>query len=224
MSYFKRALSVLVALPLIALALGCQAQDRHVFHSTVFLPITIELIDTYRSESAWSMDIPVNHKLVMQFDGNPNGATGADGSSARWVKWELYRAGDLPTKAGKKQRLGTLISNDKVDLTGKRVRMVVSYRQAPELPGAAEAAPVPEVRTAESLAWEAIAESKQLPAATQPSPSLETADESSVADWPQAVQEAEPVEVPEETTVDEQVESVPEAADTAEDSATTPTK
>jgi hypothetical protein len=218
MTSFPRAMTLVLALTLTLSALGCAAKDRHVFVSTVNQPTTIVLVDTYTSEAVWEMDIPVNHKLSLDFDGTTAGQS-SDGVSPRWVIWELYRADDLPTDTGK-ARKGTLIQNDRVDLTGMKILMQTSYRPGPEIPGSMDAAPIPVQETAQSVAAEAIAESK---AAADTVEVTEDADAEAEVPAEEAVVEAaeESTEAVQEVSVDEVADVVEEAA---EESATQPTK
>jgi hypothetical protein len=189
MSSFSRVLSLFVALPLITLALGCAPHDKHVFLSTVNQPTSVALLDTYQSEAVWEMDIPVNHKLELVFAGNKMTRSNADGVSPSWVKFKLYRADDLPTDTGR-DRKGTLILSDRIDLTGKQIRMQVSYRPAPELPGSIDAAPVPVRDTAQSVADEAIAESKAQTQATDEMTEADQAQETATEAAEEATEEA----------------------------------
>jgi hypothetical protein len=188
-----RALMLLMAVTLILSAMGCAAKDKHVFVSTVHQPTTLTLLDVYQEQSVWEMDIPVNHKLVVNFENNTSEGVSASGTAPSWANWELYRSDDQPTDTGR-ARKGTLIQSDKVDLTGMRVRMQVSYRPAPEMPGSMNAAPVPVVETAESVAAEAAAEAKA---------QVEVMDEAPV----------------EEAAVEEAAEVTEEAADVVEEAA-----
>ena len=68
-----RALTLMLVVTMFLSAMGCSASDKHVFVSTVYQPTTLTLLDTYQNQSVWEMDIPVNHKLVLDFDNNPGG-------------------------------------------------------------------------------------------------------------------------------------------------------
>lgn len=213
MPSYPRVLLLFVTLLVTVLAVGCTPHDQHVFVSTVHKPTSIALLDTYQNQEVWSMDIPVNHKLQLHFEGNPHSQSGADGVSAQWVNWKLYRADDLPTDTGK-NRKGTLVSSDRIDLAGKKIRMQVSYRPAPELPGSVDAAPVPVQETPQSVAIEAIAESKaQAAPVTEADEPQEAATEATEEAIEEAVEEA----------VEEATEEAVEEA-TAEEAATQPTK
>jgi hypothetical protein len=232
-----RTMTYVLALMLTLSTIGCSSKDKHVFLSTVNQPTTLVLIDTYSSEAVWEMDIPVNHKLVLDFDGTATGQT-SDGVSPSWVDWKLYRADDLPTDAGK-ARKGKLVRSDRVDLTGKKVLMQTSFRPSPETPGSVDAAPVPVQNTPQAVAEEAIAESKAL------DPQEEMIEEEAVQDEAveeetmdaveqandeamQEVQEAaeESVEAVEESSEEAHEDVIEDAleADVAEEAATQPTK
>ena len=166
MTSSPRSLTYALALMLTLSSLGCAAKDKHVFISTVNQPTTVVLLDTYKSEAVWEMDIPVNHKLVLDFEGTTSGRS-ADGVSPSWVNWKLYRADDLPTDTGRARR-GKLIDSDRVDLTGKKILMQTSFRPSPEIPGSVDAAPIPVRNTTQAVAAEAIAESKAQDTDDQP--------------------------------------------------------
>jgi len=159
MPSFSRALVFAFALPMIVLTQGC-SKDKHVFYSSVMRPATVTLIDTYRSEEVWSMDIPVNHRLSLDFKGNAPGKGGNAAGGSSSVTWKLQAVSDKPTSSGY-GKAGKSIDSGTIDLTGKRVGMKTSYRESPEMPDSAGAAPVPTRETSESVAAEAIAESKR---------------------------------------------------------------
>ncbi|MFW5682522.1 MAG: hypothetical protein ACOC1G_05895 [Phycisphaeraceae bacterium] len=73
---------------------GCSA-DRSVFESTPFRPARVEVIDTLNRETVWSMDVPINQKLVIDME--RSGASNIEGfttssKTAETMKWWLYRA------------------------------------------------------------------------------------------------------------------------------------
>lgn len=154
-----RALTLMLVVTMILSAMGCSASDKHVFVSTVHQPTTLTLLDVYQNQAVWEMDVPVNHKLVLDFDNDPSGQKADASGSPSWVDWKLYRIDDQSVDAGKKHH-SVLVDSERVDLTGTKVRMQVNYRPSPEMPGSLEAAPVPVRETAESVAAEAVAESK----------------------------------------------------------------
>ncbi len=200
----KRALMILLALTLTLANFGCQSNDKHVFRSTIHRPTTITLLDVYQNESVWEMDIPVNYNLVLDFENNVDQATVSDmGTAPSWVDWQLYRADDQPADTGR-SRKGVLVNSDRVDLTGTRVRVIVNYRPAPEMPGSVEAAPIPVMETPESVAAEAAAEAKAQSMAAQEKP--EAAEKTEEATESAQVKEAE-----------EAAEMADEAADQAKE-------
>ncbi len=194
-----RTFLTLVVMTLILSATGCaNKQDRHVFLSTVERPTTITLLDVYQNQSVWELDIPVNHKLVLNFENNLQGQTDTLGQAPSWVDWELYRADDQPSDTGV-ERKGKLLRKEKLDLTGTAVRMQVTYRPAPEMPGSLVAAPVPAVDTAESVAAEAAAEARAQTAITETGAPAEVEEVEEVFEEADAVVE-EAAEVVEEVT------------------------
>lgn len=212
-----RALMTLLVLSLMLMTVGCASQDRHVFVSTVHRPTTLALVDVDQNQSVWEMDIPVNHKLVMDFDNNFHGKTNKLGQSPSWVDWQLYRSDDRYHPNDK----GVLVQHGKVDLTGTPVRMQVTYRPSPEEPGSLEAAPVPTMDTAESVAAEAAAEAREQAGETEPAAETEQAAES--ADEAEAATEADTMEQETAETADQKAEEMSdEKADEAE--ASEPTK
>lgn len=172
-----RALTLMLVVTMFLSAMGCSAKDKHVFVSTVYQPTTLTLLDVYQNQSVWEMDIPVNHKLVVNFDNDAKGQTADAAGAPSWVNWKLYRIDDQPTDTGKKHK-GVLVDSDHVDLTGTKIRMQVNYRPSPEMPGSLEAAPVPVRETAESVAAEAVAEAKAQSLAAPAEEAAPVADES----------------------------------------------
>ncbi len=218
MPSLKRTMTCLLALTLTLSSLGCAAKDKHVFVSTVNQPTTVILLDTYKSEAVWEMDIPVNHKLVLDFEGTASKSS-SEGVAPSWVNWKLYRADDLPTDTGR-SRKGSKIDSGRVDLTGAKILMQASYRPSPELPGSADAAPVPVKKSSRAAAEEAIAETKALDMAEADAAKLEA-----------EVEEAAVVEEAEEATMeaveeanDDAIEAVEEAEAAVEEVATQPTE
>jgi len=207
MPSLKRTMNCLLALTLTLSSLGC-SQDKHVFESTVNQPTTIILLDTYKSEACWEMDIPVNHKLVLDFEGTDSGKS-SEGVAPSWVDWELYRADDLPTDTGR-ARKGSLIDSGRVDLTGAKILMQASYRPSPEMPGSADAAPVPVQKSSQAVAEEAIAETKALEMAETEAAEIEEAE---------AIEDASSMEEVEQAN-DDAAEAVEEAAEEVEAAAT----
>lgn len=213
MTSLTRTLTCLLALTLTLSTIGCSAKDKHTFVSTVSQPTTIVLLDTYQSQAVWEMDIPVNHKLVLDFEGTASGQS-SEGTSPSWVNWKLYRADDLPTNTGR-ARKGTLIDSDRVDLTGKKILMQSSFRPAPEIPGSVDAAPVPVQKSTQAVAEEAIAETKAM------EPEAPAVEEATMEAVEQANEEA--IEAVEEVAPAIEEEAA-EAVEVVEEAATQPTK
>ncbi len=225
-----RALMLLLAVTLPLCATGCSTNDKHIFLSTVNQPTTITLLDANHRQSVWEMDIPVNHQLVLDFENDGKNTEGRV-EAASWVDWQLIRTDAQPRDTGIKRK-GVMVRSDRVDLTGTHVRIQVSYRPAPELPGSLDAAPVPVMETPESVAAEAAAEAKAQAAAATEEALIEeaTAEEETTEEVTeeaaemvdQAVEEVEAVEVTEEAEIVEEAEvteefEVVEEAEVAEE-------
>ncbi len=195
MTRSPRALTLMLVVTMFLSAMGCTAKDKHVFVSTVHQPTTLTLLDVYQSQSVWEMDIPVNHKLVLDFGNDPGGQKADASGSPSWVDWQLYRIGDRPTNMNR-NRGNVLVDSDRVNLTGTKVRMQVNYRPSPEMPGSLEAAPVPVRETAESVAAEAVAEVKAQNMAAPAEEAAPVAEEPAEA----AEEPAAPVQEADETT------------------------
>lgn len=225
MPSLTRTMTCLLALTLTLSSIGC-SNDKHVFVSTVNQPTTVILLDTYKSQAVWEMDIPVNHKLVLDFDGTEAGKS-SEGVAPSWVNWKLYRADDLPTNTGR-ARKGTLVSSDRVDLTGAKILMQASYRPSPELPGSADAAPVPVMKSSQAAAEEAIAETKAIEMAKSEAIEAEVVDDASIEAVEEANDDAMDVVEEAEEVVEEAAEAVEEevvdAVEVVEEAATQPTK
>jgi len=206
-------------------AVGCATKDHHVFKSTVNQPTTVTLLDVHQNQAVWEMDVPVNHQLVLDFENSAGSGSNAVGVAESWADWKLYRSDDQPTDTGR-DRKGSMIQSDRIDLTGTAVRMHVSYRPAPELPGSVSAAPVPVVETAESVAAEAIAEAKAAGAqsAPEPAPAVEEAPVEAEVEAAAVVEEAEAVAEEAAEVVVEEADAVEEAAEVVEEAADEATK
>lgn len=215
---FPRALMLLLAVTFTLSSMGCSSKDQHVFVSTVQQPTTLTLLDSNLNQSVWEMDIPVNHKLVLDFENNVQN-TDAMGTSESWVDWQLFRSDDQPTDTGR-GRKGTLVQSDRIDLTGTLVRMQVNYRPAPEMPGSLEAAPVPMMETAQSVADEAAAEAKAMTEKMEEAVAEEAVEEAAEV----AVEEAAEVAQEAAEAVEDTAEQVKEAAEAVEEAAPKVTK
>lgn len=203
-----RALMLLLAVTMALSSVGCSSNDKHTFVSTALKPATLTLMDSNQNQSVWEMDIPVNHKLVLDFE-NSIEQTDATGRTPSWVNWKLYRADDQPTDTGR-DRKGALVRSDRVDLTGTRVRMLLTYRPSPEMPGSLDAAPVPMMETAESVAAEAAAEAKaQSATATEEAAEAIEEAEEIVEQSMEEVEAVDEAEIVEEAEVIEEAEEAP---------------
>ena len=65
----------IVLLCIVLASVGCSTRDhygwsgnRHNFHSTIANPLTLRLKDIDKGVDVWQLDIPVNHKAVVDFD------------------------------------------------------------------------------------------------------------------------------------------------------------
>ncbi len=206
MTRSARALTLLMVVLTYSMV-GCTAADKHVFVSTVHRPTSLALVDTNANEAVWEMDIPVNHMLELDFEGTDRQQADASGAPS-WVNWKLYRVDDQPVNVGEK-RHGVLVMRDKIDLTGRRIRMQVNYRPAPEVPGSVDAAPVPVQDTPQSVAAEAVAEVK----AQQQD---EAQADSEVKEAEEAVQESGEQTTEEASEAVAEVEEAAQSADEAE--------
>ena len=132
---------VLLAAGLFAAA-GC-SQDRHVFRSTVDLPTSVAVVDAMRDATLWQMDVPVQHKLVLDFDHRPElEPIITNTRPATRLAWRMYADGKvMPVKS------------DRLRLPGTPILVTVSYRPSPELPPEPEADA--EAETAEPMIMDA---------------------------------------------------------------------
>ncbi|MCC7145220.1 MAG: hypothetical protein IT443_02105 [Phycisphaeraceae bacterium] len=111
-----------VCLLLAALFLpACASLDRHAYYSSVDQPKTIAVRDPYTNHVFWTMDVPVNHKLKLNFDRKGEiELAKVSGKPATSMTWSLSG----PTKHG----------SGSVKLYGTPVIIDVSLRPAPEYP------------------------------------------------------------------------------------------
>jgi hypothetical protein len=94
--------------------------DRHVYESTVQLPTNVAVVEPYSGEVLWSMEVPVEHKLTLDFNRSGEFEPAViSGHPATSMSWRL---------SGPRKESGS------VKLPGTPVGMKVSYRQAPEFP------------------------------------------------------------------------------------------
>ena len=127
------------------------SKDKHVFRSTVFRPTTVSIRDLISKEVIWSNDIPVYHKLVVDFDRESDNLPFRIGSGpAQTMKWELI---DQLTKS--------TVDEGLVDLSGLPIMIEPTYRPGPEVPPNQRQARVPTDRELEVMV---------VPVATLPAP------------------------------------------------------
>lgn len=122
MQYRNAALAAAVFVPALALT-GC-SQDRQTFSSTVFRPLTISVRDQVSKQIVWDYDIPVHHRLVVDF-ARPGDAPPfklGRGPADR-MTWKL-----IDDTSGKAVEKGVAA------LTGLPVILEASVRPGPELP------------------------------------------------------------------------------------------
>jgi len=118
----KRGCWVLI-LGVLVVASGC-ANDRRVFNSTPTLPLNYTLVETASGQTIWSIQVPVQHRLVVDFDrvGEIEIAH-VSGQPATVMHWRLYST--HPWR---------LVDSGKIPLQGTAVMQKISYRPGPELP------------------------------------------------------------------------------------------
>ena len=124
---FKNAGSGVVWVALL-LGLGACSQDKHTFISTSSLPTTVQIKDAYSENIIWMKEIPVGHKLVLDFDRpleiEPLWANMQPATKMQWKLFEVRT--DL--------KRWTVLEKHKVELPGTQIIMKVTYRKAPEFP------------------------------------------------------------------------------------------
>lgn len=120
----RRCSTILLIAILSTLVVGC-SQDRFTYKSTELLPVSLSVVDTRSDEVIWSRDIPVRHKMVVDFDGAVDIlGVYTDKRPAKKMTWKLL---DIDTD----QKIETGI----VDLDSTIPMLKVDYRQAPEFAG-----------------------------------------------------------------------------------------
>lgn len=119
----RPALTLLAAC---ALAVGCASTDEHEFHSTPHLPTTVTLYDSMNARPLWVKEVPVQHKLLVDFDrGEDNEALKLNTNPPTHMQWWLYDEDGNKDKA---------IQTEKMTLPGVPVILKVAYRKSPEYP------------------------------------------------------------------------------------------
>ena len=140
-----RNVMLLVGLGLVLV--GC-SMDKHVFVSSVDKPMSVALVDHHRDRTLWEMDIPVQHKLVLDFD-RPYEfePLRANMEPATKMSWRLYNLSP---------KLGRHIPTEwhRRDLPGTPFMIKVSLRPAPEFPPELQPTEPPPPATMRTLSTE----------------------------------------------------------------------
>lgn len=187
----KSVLLTLICAPLLT---GC-SQDKIVIDSTVFYPASVAIVDPGRKLTIWQMDVPVDHKLVLDFD-RPLELEflNANMKPATKMSWRLYLSGR-----------GAPVEKDRIDLPGTPIIVRETYRPAPEYPphptavptvdaapAAPETGPTPGSQTtpttdATSPATDAVSPAPE-PTATEPTTATAESEPGEVAETSPAVE------------------------------------
>lgn len=173
MMHFPASFRLMLLAAVLFILPACSSADEHVFRSTIDVPKTITIYDSMRKTELWSKAIPVEHRLVLDFE--REGDVPLMKSSlkpAETMKWSLYATNqDDPVEEGVETMPGTPII------------MKMTIRPAPEFPAppapvipaepATKPAPAPTTK-AEAKAEPAVAET---PAAVEPAATPEAVSE-----------------------------------------------
>lgn len=130
MNFHVRLASLAVAASLL---IGCGSLDKYEYVSTPHLPTTVSLMNTANDEVFWKMDIPVGHKLKLDFDRPGDidflkvGKTPADKFA-----WKLQTVDGEQTEKGTEQ------------LSGMPFVVKVNYRRPGEMATAMTQQPAPQ--------------------------------------------------------------------------------
>ncbi len=131
--------SLVAALGLVAVvaaSVGC-SYDRHVFRSTAVAPKSVAIVSAETGNTLWSMDVPINQQLMLDFSRNGKGGevySSAD-VPADAMRWETWSLDAIPKYSGKRKG-GKKLDGDKVKLPGEFILIEVDIR-APELAASA---------------------------------------------------------------------------------------
>lgn len=91
MSMFSRLPACLVLLLGLALSTGCISNDKHLFTSLPHQPVTVTVIETQTQTELWKYDIPVWHKLMVNFDTEHQASKDLmGGPGPESMTWSLY--------------------------------------------------------------------------------------------------------------------------------------
>jgi hypothetical protein len=178
---------------LMLLAGGCSL-DRHVIRSTPAQPLSVSIVEVVSGEEVWSMDIPKNQQLLLDFGGDTASPFTFDRTPAIQFAWELQttnNADEITTDSGT------------FDLTGRPIMMVVAIT-----PGAAPVkTPTPPLsiepatEPAPTITEPAPAEPQSEAMPMEPAP-----DDAWMLDEPAATDEVAPIDEPAAT--DEELDLV----------------
>lgn len=131
---------------------GCAT--KHTFRSTPELPATVLLSETSTDKVLWSMDVPVQHKVVVAFTTEGHDDMFNSGSNPpTHMEWTLETLN------------GDEVSHDSLALPGTNVLLNVQYRPAPEKPGVT---PLPKGISAKSSKAPAAKSASAKPAPAPP--------------------------------------------------------
>lgn len=138
-------LTCLCLIAALTVIVGCSA-DSQTIHSTIHRPRSVAVVDTTTKDTLWSMDIPVQYSLVLNFNNNNDITAMRLGESpATSFNWALYRLKDLRTSYMRSDEVRPpkgRVAADRVALGGHPIRIEVTFRDSPEFPGVV---PVPSV-------------------------------------------------------------------------------
>ncbi len=126
---------MLLAVMLVGLG-GCSfSADRQVFESTQTQPTNVAVIDTTQDRVLWRMEVPVEHKVELDFDrpGLEREATRISQLPATSMTWKLYPI--AKPYSDPNLRVGEAIAHGEVQLTGNPVRMQINYRKSAAISG-----------------------------------------------------------------------------------------
>jgi len=133
MSILRRAAAcTLAAAALLVPAVGCYYEggpgysaDRHAYVSRTWSPKTVTLVDVRSGEAVWSVDVPVDRKLVLGFRPGANSENDVDNPDL--MIWDLM---------GPNENFGTL--NNQLPVPPTHARLIdMSLRPVPEYASAA---------------------------------------------------------------------------------------
>jgi hypothetical protein len=129
MRWLHKAVLLLPALAGLLMA-GC-SQDKHVFKSTIHLPVNVEVYDTASDQVLWRKEVPVGLKLVLDFDRplefEPMWTNMQPATS---MQWRLYRDDETKNLEERFKWKEAHVEH----FPGTPIMLRVSYRPAPEYP------------------------------------------------------------------------------------------